>query len=85
MLFLNFFICVNLLKSVLKSSFLLHEKSFFPFFMKIVSTLRDNYREGALYEYGKRLEQLQALYRMVEENEGELLEALQKDLGKVSY
>ena len=53
--------------------------------MKIVSTLRDNYREGALYEYGKRLEQLQALYRMVEENEGELLEALQKDLGKVSY
>ncbi|XP_066929611.1 aldehyde dehydrogenase, dimeric NADP-preferring-like [Clytia hemisphaerica] len=49
---------------------------------KIVSTLRNNYREGNLYEYGKRLEQLQALYRLVEENEGELLEALHKDLGK---
>ena len=57
--------------------------SLYCIFVQVVSNLRKSYKEGLIFDYEKRLEQLQALYRLLEENQDQLLNALHKDLGKV--
>lgn len=47
--------------------------------------MRKNYKQGLLFDYEKRLEQLQALYRLLNEGEDQILDALRKDLGKVRF
>ena len=50
-----------------------------------MTDLRRSYRQRKLFSYDARLQQLQALHRMIKENEDQLYEAVYKDLKKVSF